>query len=81
MTEPFEYAPGQFVNPNARNYLSTVYFTMLNKIAKVVGEKYPDVILHTYAYDHIIAPPSCDLEPNVYATICPIYEDLWMHFG
>ncbi len=81
MTEPFEYAPGQFVNPDAQNYLSTVYFTMLNNIAKIVGEKYPDVILHTYAYDHLITPPACDLEPNVYATICPINEDLLANFG
>ncbi len=78
---PFEYAPGQFVDPDATNFIPTVYFTMLNKIAKIVGEKYPDVIFHTYVYDVNIVPPACDLEPNVYATICPINEDLLANFG
>ncbi len=81
MLLPFEYAPGQFVEPGKSNYFPTVYFTMLNKIAKIVGEKYPDVIIHTYAYDMMITPPACDLEPNVYATICPVNEDLWANFG
>mgnify|MGYP003291335164 CR=1 FL=1 len=37
-TLPFEYAPGQFVEPGKSNYFPTVCFTMINKIAKLSAD-------------------------------------------
>jgi len=81
MNEPYEYAPGQFADPGANNYISTVFFSFMNKIAQVVGEKYPDVKLHSYAYASVITPPECELEDNLYITFCPLGEDLCSPLG
>ncbi len=74
--EPFEYAPGEFVYPGEADYFSTVYYTFLNKIARQVGEKYPDVMINTYAYYDTMTPPRCALEDNVEIVFCFIFEDL-----
>ncbi len=78
MTEPYEYAPGKFITPADDNYLSTVYFSFINKIAAKVAEKYPTVKFSTYAYAEVEAPPAEDFEllDNVYVTYCPYDEDL-----
>ncbi len=81
MNEPFEYAPGQFVQPKDDNFIPTVYFTFLNRIARLVGEKHPDVKLHAYAFDQTTAAPACPLDGNVTATFCPINEDLCAPLG
>jgi len=76
-TLPFEYAPGQFVNPEDEDYKSTVFFVFLNNIAKQVKEKYPDVYINTYAYgDPTIIPPRCELEDNIVAVFCHFDEEL-----
>jgi hypothetical protein len=75
-TEPFEYAPGQFVYPTDADYYNTVYYTFLNKIAKQVSEKYPDVMINTYAYYQTMIPPRCELEDNIEIVFCFIHEDL-----
>ncbi len=75
MLEPFEYAPGQIVEPTDAAFLSTVYFTFINKIAKIVGEKYPDVYINTLAYMWATASPKCDLEKNISVWFCPYWED------
>jgi len=62
MNEPFEYAPGQFVDPSDDAYLSTVYFTFINRVAKGVAAKYPDVTINTLAYSFSVQPPVCELE-------------------
>ncbi len=75
MTEPFEYAPGQFVEANDVAYLSTVFFTFINRVARQVAEKYPDVTINTLAYTWSIKPPLCDVEDNVSIWFCPYSED------
>ncbi len=75
-TLPFEYAPGEFVQPSDDDYLSTVFYTFLNKVARKVGAKYPDVTITTFAYTFAQTPPRCDLEPNVGLVFCPIAEEL-----
>ncbi len=75
VTEPFEYAPGQFVNPDDSDYITTVYYTFINRVARKVAEKYPDVTINTLTYMWSIAPPRCELEPNVSIWFCPIEED------
>ncbi len=76
--EPFEYAPGQFVNPEDEGYLSTVYFAFINRVARQVAEKYPDALVNTYAYTFSSTPPRCELEDNVIAVFCHYTEDLTM---
>ena len=82
-TEPFEYAPGQFIEPNydyMSDYYSTVYFTFINKIAEKVAEKYPDVKIKTLAYYQTLNPPRCELRDNVYVVFSTINEDLTQPF-
>jgi len=74
--QPFEYAPGQFVQPGDEDFISTVFYTFLNKIARQVGEKYPDITITTFAYTIAQTPPRCDLEPNIGLVFCPITEEL-----
>jgi len=75
-TQPFEYAPGQFVEPNHEKYLSTVFYTFLNKVARQVKEKYPNVTVTTFAYTIAQTPPLCELEDNIGLFFCPITEEL-----
>ena len=75
-TQPFEYAPGQFVNPEDEDYVSTVFFTFINKIARKVKEEIPDGKVGTYAYQIAIIPPRCEIEDNVYIWLAPINEDM-----
>ncbi|MBE6599399.1 MAG: DUF4838 domain-containing protein [Ruminococcaceae bacterium] len=76
-TLPFEYAPGQFVNPDDPNYASTVFFTFLNKVARLVKAECPDATIDTFAYFFTQAAPACDVEDNIRVVFAPIYcEDL-----
>ncbi len=75
MNEPFEYAPGQFVEPQNERYQSTVYFSFINYVAKGVAEKYPDVVINTLAYSFSVMPPLCELEENIMLWFCPYDED------
>jgi len=78
MTEPFEYAPGQFVYPEDADYITTVYYTFINRVARKVAEKYPEVTINTLTYMWTIDPPRCELEKNVSIWFCPIEEDYTM---
>ena len=75
-TQPFEYAPGEFVSPEDENFYSTVFFTMINKIARLVREQIPDGMVGTFAYSLGVVPVACKLEENVYVIFAPICEDL-----
>ncbi|MBQ4289612.1 MAG: DUF4838 domain-containing protein, partial [Clostridia bacterium] len=74
-TEPFEYAPGEFVYPEDRNFYSTVFHTMINKIARMVREAVPDGRVGTFAYGIGKAAPACDIEDNIRICVAPIGED------
>jgi len=76
MTEPFEYAPGEFVEPTDEDYLSTVYFSFINRIARKVKEVHPEALINTYAYSFAETTPRCELEDNVVAVYCHYCEDL-----
>ena len=75
-TQPFEYAPGQFVYPEDENYYSTVIHTMINKVARIVRESIPDGMVGTWAYWIEIIPPACEIEDNVYIIFAPLEEDM-----
>ncbi|MBE6598629.1 MAG: DUF4838 domain-containing protein [Ruminococcaceae bacterium] len=75
-TASYEYAPGQFVEPSDSDYLSTVFYSFMNKIARRVAEKHSDVIIHTYAYTFTEKTPRCGIEDNLYITFCTYFEDL-----
>ncbi|MBQ4289934.1 MAG: DUF4838 domain-containing protein, partial [Clostridia bacterium] len=74
-TEPFEYAPGQFVYPEDRNFYSTVFISMINDIARQVKEEFPDRQIGTFAYRAGMATPACEVEENVTICFAPYGED------
>jgi hypothetical protein len=79
-TEPYEYAPGEFVEPSDPAYYSTVYYDFINKIADKVAEKYPDVGIKAAAYYQTLYPPKCELRDNVAVLFSTINEDLTQPF-
>ncbi len=74
-TLPFEYAPGQFVNPGDKDYNSTVIISFMNRVAEKVAEKYPDVYITTYRYNMVSEPPRCEIADNLMIEFCTFYED------
>ncbi len=70
--QPYEYAPGEFVEPGDKAFHSTVVFSFVNKVARRVAEEYPHVTVMTYAYHNTEVTPLCDIEPNVGVVFCPI---------
>ncbi len=75
-SEPFEYAEGQFVYPSDSNFKSTVYFTFLNKVARMVEAEVPGSTVRTFAYFFTRFAPACTLEDNIEVVQATIYEDL-----
>jgi hypothetical protein len=63
------------VYPTDSDYITTVYFTFINRVAQQVAEKYPDIYVNTLAYVWATASPRCELEKNVSVWFCPIFED------
>jgi len=74
-TLPFEYAPGQFVNPEDKDYNSTVIISFMNRVAEKVAEKYPDVFITTYRYNMVGEAPRCEIADNLMIEFCTFYED------
>ncbi len=72
---PFAYAPDRSVSPEEKKYLSTVFFTFLNKVAVKVKAVYPDVRINSYAYLTVSEAPLGDLEDNITIVVAPITED------
>ncbi len=75
-SEPYEYAPGKFVEPTDMSFQSTVYFSFINKVAKMVAEECPDTKIATFAYSFVENPPLCEIEDNVIIVPAPLNEDL-----
>ena len=74
--EPFEYAPGKFVEYGDENYLSTVFMSFINRVARKVKEVIPDGKVGTYVYAVANCPPECELEDNVILFDAVIKEDM-----
>ena len=75
-TTPFEYEPGQFVQPDAENYVSMVFYTFINKVARRVAELYPGGKIATYTYLVGVVPPECGIDGNILLINAPIDEDM-----
>ncbi|MBO4229833.1 MAG: DUF4838 domain-containing protein [Clostridia bacterium] len=75
-TEPFEYAPGQFIAPEEDNYLSTVVMTFYNRVARIIKEELPDVKLGVFAYKVMLKTPACAPDDNVLIVFAPLDEDM-----
>ncbi len=73
-SEPFEYAPGQFVQPNDAAYFSTVFFAFLNKVAEKVNAVYPEVKIYAFAYWLTEKAPLCDLADSIAIVFASTYE-------
>lgn len=72
--QPYEYAPGAFVDPGDKAYRSTVIYSFISKVAKRVAEEYPHIKILTYAYHDAITPPLCEIDPHVGIVFTPIEE-------
>ncbi len=54
---------------------SGTLLAFVNRIAEVIEEKYPDVLVHTFAYDYTVeAPDGIKARDNVFVQICNIFE-------
>ena len=73
--QPFTADNGVTVNPEDENYKSTVFYNFLNRVAKIVGEKYPDVKINTLAYIFAEVPPAVDIAENINIVFAPLNGD------
>jgi len=54
---------------------SGTLLAFVNRIAEVIEKKYPDVLVHTFAYDYTVeAPDGITAGDNVFVQICNIFE-------
>ena len=72
--QPFEYAPGQFVQPGDENYLSTVSFTFFNTMAQKLRDRGYDIKLNIFAYLFLNEPPACEIDENLSILYAPLQE-------
>lgn len=73
--QPFVTEEGLVVEPDDPAYVSTVFFTFLNKMAREVKVAYPDAKVVAYAYTLTEEPPKTALEDNIVVVYAPLYED------
>lgn len=74
--EPFEYEPGKFVEPGAIDRNSTVFFTFVNKVARIVKESRPELTVTAFSYSFSTNPPACEIDDNVWVTFCTYAENV-----
>ncbi|MBO4229221.1 MAG: DUF4838 domain-containing protein [Clostridia bacterium] len=77
---PYEYEPGKRVSPDDASYISTVYFSFINKVAKAVKEECPECTLATFAYLTTVRPPKCQVEDNILVVYAPCGDNLTAPF-
>ncbi|MBE6599400.1 MAG: DUF4838 domain-containing protein [Ruminococcaceae bacterium] len=76
-----DYCSGKRVAPEDEDYIATVWFTFINKIARKVKKAHPCAIIQTFAYFFTENPPLCPLEDNVHLVFAPLTEeDLSAHY-
>ncbi|MBQ4289682.1 MAG: DUF4838 domain-containing protein [Clostridia bacterium] len=76
-----DYACDYRLSPDDEDFVSTVWFTFINKIARIVRKSCPDAEIQTFGYFFTENPPLCPLDDNVHLVIAPIIEeDLSAHF-
>ena len=73
--QPFTADNGVTVNPEDENYKSTVFYNFLNRVAKIVGEQYPNVKINTLAYIFAEVPPAVDIAENINIVFAPLNGD------
>lgn len=63
-------------SPECQRYgtLTDRVFYLVNRVAKVVRQKYPDTWIGAYAYSEFIAPPNIKLEPNVFVGVTTAFN-------
>lgn len=62
-------------------FRSAQYYAWLNRIAKVVKQKYPDFKISTIAYMFTMEPPPIPIEDNIVVVYCPIGKNLKQDFS
>ena len=69
--KPIKLADGTMLTIKDEAFRSTQFFIFFNKIARIIGKEYPDVLLQTYGYFFTAIPPKVALEPNIAISYCP----------
>ncbi len=74
LDEPADIPPKDSKRPR---FYTTRYIKAANQVASGLSEQYPDLKLHIYAYNWnggTIAPPNCDVHPNLLVEFAPLYR-------
>ncbi len=74
--KPFEYAPGQFVQPGDANYLPTVSITFFNTVAQKLRDRGYDIKVNLFAYLLMEEPPACQVDRNLSILYAPSEENI-----
>ena len=74
--KPFEYAPGQFVQPGDANYLPTVCFTFFNTVAQKLRDRGYNLKVNLFAYLFLEEPPACQVDQNLSILYAPSEENI-----
>lgn len=77
--QPFVTTDGQILMPQDEAYRSTVYFTFMNEMAKVIAEEIPDFELCTFAYMYSERCPKVKIHKNI--TVWLAWIDADMHIS
>lgn len=70
-TVPIDCGNGVIVKPEDRNFRSTQYAIFVNRIARMLAEKYPDMELQGGGYLFTNSAPGVKPEPNTAVRFCP----------
>ncbi|MBQ4289681.1 MAG: DUF4838 domain-containing protein [Clostridia bacterium] len=78
----WDYCPGKHVAPEDEVFISTVWFSFINRIARIVKQSHPEAVIQTFAYFFAETPPLCPLEDNVHLVFAPLTdEDLSAYYS
>jgi hypothetical protein len=69
--KPIRLGDGSMLAAGDPAFKSTRFFIFFNKIARLIGEKRPDLTIRQYAYQQLAVPPKVPLEPNISIVYCP----------
>ena len=69
--KPIKLADGSLLTIKDEAFRSTQFFIFFNKIARMIGKEFPDVLIQTYGYMFTAIPPKVALEPNIAISYCP----------
>ena len=67
---------GRVLKYGEPDFQSTRFFQFLTPIAEFAKERFPDILISTYAYFFTEIPPAIEVPDNVIILTCPIYKNV-----